>query len=90
MSYTEDELITIEEMGGLFFKPEDIAIILGINKEEFSSEIKVEESEAYKRYKKGWLTAEITLRKSVMESAENGSNPAQVMMFDLNKKNNYA
>ena len=90
MNYTAKELETIEEMGALFFAPTDIAILLEKDVDSFLNEIRLESSEAYKRYKLGWLTAEITLRKSVMQSAENGSNPAQVMMFELNKKNNYA
>jgi len=90
MNYTEKELEIIEELSGLFFKPEDIAVILERNVEAFAAEIKLETGEAFSRFKKGWLTAEIELRKSVKESAINGSNPAQIIMFNLNKKNNYA
>lgn len=90
MSYKEDELQQIEEMGELFFSAADIAIILEIDPDKFISEIRMENTEAYKRYKKGWLTSEIKLRKSIMESAENGSNPAQQLMFEINKRNNHA
>ncbi|MFZ4413674.1 MAG: hypothetical protein ACOYOV_11360 [Bacteroidales bacterium] len=90
MNYKESELQTIEELAALFFKPSEIAIVLEINAEEFVAEIKLEEGEAYRRYKKGWLTSEIELRKSVFESATNGSNPAQNMMLDYNKNNRYA
>lgn len=88
MNYTEEELVLIEELGGLFFSSKEISIILEIPDDILSSEIKLETGEAYNRYKKGWLTNEIKLRKSILESALNGSNPAQVLMLKINQKNN--
>jgi len=90
MNYTDDELDTIEQMAGLFFKPEEIALVLEIDPDDFSAEIKIGDNEASKRFNKGWLSSDIELRKSVYESATNGSNPAQIMMFELNKNNKNA
>ena len=37
MNFTEEQLNEIEEMAGLFFSPEDIAINLQLTEEESSS-----------------------------------------------------
>ncbi|MFZ4413886.1 MAG: hypothetical protein ACOYOV_12450 [Bacteroidales bacterium] len=90
MSYEENELKMIEELAGLFFKAEDIAVVLEIDPQEFSCEIKLGESEAAKVFARGWLNSERELRKSVYESAINGSNPAQLIMLEFNKNNKNA
>ena len=87
MEFTEKELQTIEELASLFFSLKDIAIVLEKNPEEFISIINLEEGIAYSMYKKGWIASEIEIRKSLMESATNGSSPAQEMMLEINKNN---
>ena len=89
MNYKEVELAMIQEMAGLFFKAEEIAIVLEIDPQVFACEIKIGESEASRRYNMGWIASERELRKSVYESATNGSNPAQLIMFELNKSNKH-
>ncbi|MFZ4414426.1 MAG: hypothetical protein ACOYOV_15180 [Bacteroidales bacterium] len=89
MNYDPEELTTIEELAALFFSIADIAAVLEVDIDAFSCDLLDESSEAYKSYKKGWMTSEIALRKSVLESATNGSNPAQSLMIQYNKDNRY-
>ena len=89
MNYTDEELQSIEDMAALFFSLKDIAIILEKDVEDFTAEINLEEGLAYSRYKKGWIGAEIEVRKSIMESAINGSSPAQVMILEMNNINRH-
>ena len=87
MNYTADELQTIEDMAALFYSYKDIAIVLEVNVEEFKALMRLEEGNAYSRYQKGWITSDMSIRKSLLESAVNGSSPAQMMLMELNKEN---
>lgn len=82
MRLTEEQFKVIEEMGGLFYSLEDIADNIEVDIIEFT-ELYEERTEVYKRYRKGFLTADITLRKSIALSAESGSNPAQILLINL-------
>lgn len=90
MSCEEDELKMIEELAGLFFKTEEIAIVLEKDPEQFSCEIKLGESEASRIFTKGWMESERKIRQSIFDSAVNGSNPAQVIMLEYIKTNKHA
>lgn len=86
--YTEEELMQVETMAGLFFRPEEIAIACGWSAEitdEFVSvlEFSVSSNVLFQRYHKGRITAEIELRQSIKQAAANGSNPAQNTMLDF-------
>jgi hypothetical protein len=87
MTYTSDELQTIEDMAALFYSYKDIAIVLEVDVEEFKALMRLEEGNAYSRYQKGWITSDMSIRKSLLESAVNGSSPAQMMLMELNKEN---
>ena len=87
MNYTSDELQTIEDMAALFYSYKEIAIVLEVDVEEFKALMRLEEGNAYSRYQKGWITSDMSIRKSLLESAVNGSSPAQMMLMELNKEN---
>ncbi len=85
---SEDELLQVETMAGLFFKPEEIAIACGWSAEitdEFVHVLEFHNSGhvLFQRYHKGRITAEIELRQSIKQAAANGSNPAQNTMLDF-------
>jgi hypothetical protein len=86
--FTEEELMQVETMAGLFFKPEEIAIACGWSAEitdEFVHVLEFHNSGhvLFRRYHKGRITAEIELRQSIKQAAANGSNPAQNTMLDF-------
>ena len=87
MEYTTEELQTIEDMAALFYSYKEIAIVLEVDVEEFKALMRLEEGNAYSRYQKGWITSDMSIRKSLLESAVNGSSPAQMMLMELNKEN---
>jgi hypothetical protein len=91
MNLNEDQLSEIEEMAGLFFSPEDIAINLELEEEDIELFITAVASKNTRNYQagaylKGWLSAEITLRKAIQQSALNGSSPSQQMMLNYQKE----
>ena len=91
MNFTEEHLNEVEEMAGLFFSPEDIAINLELDDEQ--SEHFITAIEAKKTdfpfvaaYLKGWFTAEVTLRRAIRQSALNGSSPSQQAMLNYQRE----
>lgn len=91
MNLNEDQLSEIEEMAGLFFSPEDIAINLELDEDDtemFIAAVACRNTKNYQAgaYLRGWLSAEITLRKAIQQSALNGSSPSQQMMLNYQKE----
>ncbi len=83
---TEEQIKEITDMAELFFPPEDIAINVGIDIEEFKIAVLSKQGEIFRAFKTGWLKGEIPLRKGIAQAAANGSNPAQVKLLDLKKE----
>ncbi|MFZ4414288.1 MAG: hypothetical protein ACOYOV_14490 [Bacteroidales bacterium] len=88
-NFDEDQLQTIEDMAGLFFKTDEIAVVLEVDPLDFATLISFGGNPAHARFMKGWMEAEYKLRKSISDSAANGSNPAQNIMLDflINNRN---
>jgi hypothetical protein len=90
MNFSEEQLKEIEDMAGLFFGADDIAINLELNEEEtelFSFRIDSKNSTfpEVAAYLKGRLTAKIVMRKAIKQSAQNGSSPSQQQMLNFLK-----
>lgn len=86
MHLTQEQLDEVTTMAQLFYSPSDIAINIEVDPEEFALAISAQHNEIYKAYRRGWLTSDIKLRKSIMASAENGSNPAQQMLRQIQQE----
>jgi len=91
MNLSEEQLSIVEEMAGLFFPPELIAINLELTEEETEKFMAVIENKDTRHFRaaayfKGWLEAEITLRKAIKQSALNGSSPSQQMMLNYKRE----
>lgn len=91
MNLSEEQLSMVEEMAGLFFSPELIAINLELSEEETEHfitviEMKLTRIDFVAAYFKGWLESEISLRKAIKQSANNGSSPSQQMMLNYKRE----
>lgn len=91
MNLSEEQLSVVEEMAGLFFSPEMIAINLELNEEETENFISGIQYKAnffpyVAAYFKGWLESEIALRRAVKQSALNGSSPSQQQMINYKRE----
>ena len=91
MNLNEDQLNEIEQMAGLFFSPEDIAVNLEMDEDDTELFIAAVATRNTKNvlagaYLRGWLSAEITLRKAIQQSALNGSSPSQQMLLNYQRE----
>lgn len=91
MNLSEEQLSLVEEMAGLFFPPEMIAInleLIGDDREQFVIGVMTDHTEIpiVAAYFKGRLQSEIELRRSIKQSALNGSSPSQQMMENFKRE----
>ena len=91
MNLSEEQLSMVEEMAGLFFSPDYIAVNLQLSEDDsvyfYNSVVLKNTSEpASIAYFKGWLESEISLRRAIKQSAMNGSSPSQQMMINYKRE----
>ena len=92
MNLNAVQLDMVEEMAGLFFSPEDIAICLELTDlecEEFADgvAIKATRQPIVAAFHRGWLSGEVLLRKAIKQAALNGSSPSQQQLLNFQKEN---
>lgn len=83
MQLEKEQLEELERLGGLFFAPEKVAIILQVDKRMLQEAIREEGTLEHQAYWRGFLQSEAEIRQGVLELAKNGSSPAQVMAKEL-------
>jgi hypothetical protein len=86
LNLSEEELKQVEEFAGLCFTPEQIAVILEKDEDDFLAEFKRKSSVIRKAYNKGALIKEAEVRKSIFELAKSGSSSAQQDYIKLMNK----
>ena len=77
MILTDKQLQLIEEYSGLFLNPEEIAVLLDIDRIEFCYEIAQKISPAYDKYLIGRTNKKKEIRENVIKLATKGSPQAQ-------------
>ena len=82
--FSEEELAAIEEMAAHGFTVCEIAEVIVKATETCCNITPVvlshdQESEAYKRYRKGFLQSQLELRQRIFLDAKHGSSPAQML-----------
>ena len=92
MNLNAEQLEMVEEMAGLFFSTDDIAICLEMNElecEAFAEGVtcKVTGQLIVASYLRGWFSGEVMLRKAIKQAALNGSSPSQQQLLNFQKEN---
>jgi hypothetical protein len=82
MKISNENKAQIEELGGCFFTPEDIAIILQLDLTEFNG-VRFQEDDFRIPYQRGKLLKEAEIRKAILKMAVAGSSPAQMLAKEL-------
>ncbi|GAB3177608.1 hypothetical protein [Telluribacter humicola] len=89
MTLTESQLEEISELASLFFSPQDIAIITGLDVDQLLEEIATEQSSANLAYLRGKLKARASVRKTIKNLAIQGSSPAQNLVLKMMEEQDY-
>lgn len=85
MNLSEEQLTAIEELAGLFYTPMEIATIIEADSDEFESVVRAGRGAVFDAYYTGYYRADMALRKSITDSALQGSSPAQALLRDIQK-----
>lgn len=80
MILSDKQLQEIEEFGNIALPLADVAIILMVPEQELAAAYAEPDSQVKMRYCAGFLRLKASLRKSISDSALQGSNPAQNLM----------
>jgi len=86
MNFNEEQLNEIAEMAGLFFDTETIGINMEMDEEQiedFHSAVQciILSNPLVAAYYRGRLSAQVSLRAAIRQSAANGSSPSQQTML---------
>ena len=73
MTYSAEQLATIEQMAALYLTPTEIAVTLDIPEEGFKSDIAMADSPARRSYLRGKLSQKIATSKQMAMLAGGGS-----------------
>lgn len=73
MRYSEEQLKQIEELAGLYTRPTEIAIYLGVNEGMFKADINCDGNPARNAYIRGKLSQKLEVRKQMAMLARVGS-----------------
>jgi len=86
MNLSAKQLKYVEELGGAFYTPHQIANIMELDTDEIDRMLANRNSEFYKHYWRGFYTSDYEHRQSVIKLAKMGSSPAQTMVESLIKQ----
>lgn len=91
MNLTEEQLKEIESMGDLLLPIALVAANIECSELELRMEFQDSDSPAYKAYMRGVGLRQVKLHQSILRSADNGSNPAQIeaLKFLAQLKNDF-
>jgi len=88
MNITEEQLKAVEDMAYRLFPAHIIAINIGVDELELKNEIRTPDTDVRKAFFRGYIRQQNMLRESIIKSAKNGSNPAQMELIKLLKEFN--
>lgn len=83
---TTEEKENLEHFSKLLFCDRKLALIMGLDVDEFKTKMLLEDGEIFKIVSKGRLTAEAEIRESILDMAKRGSTPAQNSAEELLKQ----
>lgn len=73
MTFDKEQIETIENLAGLRYTPEQIALYLGVNEELFMSEFQNKSSNVRHHYDRGVLIAIADIDMALLNSAKGGN-----------------
>jgi hypothetical protein len=90
MNLSADHYKSIEELSYRLIPPTLIAINLEVDETDFLEELRTPGTEIRKAFYKGYLKIMIETREAIIQTAKNGSNPAQTELIKFIKEINHS
>jgi len=83
MTLSEVQLKEIEELAGLFLEPDEIAILLDLDLDDFKREIRSKTGQVFKHYFKGKTESKKAIHENVVKMARHGSPQAEETVKEM-------
>lgn len=83
MILTDDQLMEIEELSGLFLSPREIAILMDLDGDRFAEIILAGNGKAYQAYFKGKTKSKKMIHENVIKMAKHGSPQAEELAREM-------
>ena len=80
MTFSKEQLDALEKLGQDFLEVWEVAISIGVSKENLEMALKDKNSDAHKRYFSGRLPEKVKHIRNLKELSNRGSSPAQAMV----------
>ncbi len=90
MNLTDEQLKSIEELAGLFLGPEEIAILMDIDGEEFQELVSLKKGAAWMAYFRGKTVSKRDIHLNVIKMAKHGSPKAEELAREMIVQQNSA
>jgi len=83
MKLSQEILDQVQDLAGRYMTPRAIAIIIGVDEDDFRDELEDEDSQVYKHFYRGLYMTEAELQGAIIRLAKQGSSPAQALALKL-------
>lgn len=77
MNLTDIQLKEIEENAALFLEPEEIAVLMDLDTDEFIEQLQLKKGAVYQAYFRGRTTSKKEILENVVKMAKHGSPQAE-------------
>jgi hypothetical protein len=83
MNLTDEQLLEVERLAGLFLSPDEIAVLIGVSAEEFCECIAAKSGIAYQSYFRGKTISKRDIHENIVKMAKHGSPQAEEFARDM-------
>ena len=83
MNLSEAQLKDIEDLAGLFLSPEEIAILIDVDEDEFTNLVAAKKGPVYTAYFRGKTLSKRDIHANVVKMAKHGSPQAEELAREM-------
>ena len=90
MELNKEQLNEVQQFAEWLFTPQEVAIILEVDQDEFLKEIRKKTGHVFKAFMTGKYKTEAAMRKSAITFMKQGSTPALTETLKMSERQNLA
>lgn len=90
MILNPDQLKEVEDLASLFLEPDEIAVLIDVDMQEFEKEISTRKGEIFISYFKGKTLSKKEVHENIVKLAKRGSPQAEELVTSFIMKQNMA
>lgn len=83
MNLTDEQLLEVERLAGLFLAPDEIAVLIGVDADVFCEAITARTGMVYQAYFRGKTLSKRDIHENIVKMAKHGSPQAEEFARDM-------